>query len=101
MDYVEIDINTLLVMHHQIEYWGYGYILNINQFQYYHKNFKLVGKINDMCCLLIDGIYKNLDLSLVDCDMLSYIDQKNEDIKNHILPNKLKKLIITMGDDLT
>ena len=78
----QIDINELC------ETWYYDdgiYLKN-----YTTNNVTVVGKIKK---LYIVSLYNNLDLSSVDCDFIIYENQEGESIKNHKLPNNLKKLL--------
>ena len=72
----EVDINTLVDKNN---------ILNIN----IPNNIIIVSKIDK---LNIIYKYNRLDLSKVECNEISYYNQEGESIKNHILPNSLKKL---------
>ena len=53
------------------------------------NNIIIVGKIDN---LWIGYKYNKLDLSRLECNKIVYNDQVGESIKNHILPNSLKKL---------
>ena len=53
------------------------------------NDINIVGKIK---ILRIKYKYAQLDLSRLECDEIYYFDQEGESIKNHILPNSLKKL---------
>ena len=76
----EVDINNLV----EINRDGYK-ILNGN----IQKEIIIVGKIDK---LFIRHIYDELDLSKVNCNEIWYRIQEDESIKNHILPNSLKRL---------
>ena len=82
-------------------------ILNINHFNHFPKNFKLVGKVDT---LYIDGYCKKLDLSDVECEKLfftkkigkyDYLDIHNKLpeklLNNYILPKSLKELYCDDG----
>ena len=71
----EVDINTL----------GDSIILN----KYIPNNIIIVGKID---ILIINIIHDYLDLSRVECNKITYYNQRGDSIKNHILPNSLVKL---------
>ena len=72
----EVDINTL-----------------VDKYDYLIENIPndtiIIGKID---YLNISYKYDKLDLSKVECKEIYYENQKGESIKNHILPNSLKKL---------
>ena len=71
--------------------------LDINQFVNQDNIFifelndkvKFIGKRDK---LIINKKYNQLDLLDVECDEIYYSNQGGESIKNHILPNSLKKL---------
>ena len=73
---VEVNINNLINENNEL-------IENIPD------NISIIGKINE---LIIRYKYDQLDLSKVECEMIKYIHQEGESIKNHILPNLLKDL---------
>ena len=77
----QIDINELCSSPH------YNNFTFINE--YVPNDIIIIGKIKK---LFIINLHDKLDLSLVDCDFIIYENQKGESIKNHILPNNLKKL---------
>ena len=55
----------------------------------------ITGKINR---LHIYHIHDKLDLSRVECNVIDYYNQEGESIKNHKLPNLLKKLDCSMNN---
>ena len=77
----EVDINTLVDENN---------ILNEN----IPNNIIIVGNTDE---LNIRYKYNQLDLSKVECEELIYRNQEKESIKNHILPNSLKKLFCEMN----
>ena len=80
--------------------------LDINQFINQYNEFifelnepvKFTGKRDE---IYIKQKYNQLDLSEVECTILCYRNQKGDDIKNHILPNSLKKLYCCINNGLT
>ena len=75
----EVDINNLINENNEL-------IENIP------NNVIIVGKINE---LNICFIYNKLNLSKLECNIIKYVNQEGNSIKNHILPNSLKILTFT------
>ena len=72
----EVDINTLVDRHMR---------LNKN----IPNDIIIIGEIKR---IVIIYKYDQLDLSKIECDEIYYFHQKDESVKNHILPNTLKIL---------
>ena len=72
----EVDINTLVDRHMR---------LNKN----IPNDIIIIGEIKR---IVIIYKYDQLDLSKIECDEIYYFHQKDESVKNHILPNSLKIL---------
>ena len=72
----EVDINNLINENNEL-------IENIP------NNISIIGKINE---LNICFIYNKLNLSKLECNIIKYVNQEGNSIKNHILPNSLKEL---------